>query len=281
MSTIQNLLDNATARLAIHSDSPRLDAEVLLAFVLEKNRSYLRAWNDKPLDMPTITHFESLISNRLEGVPIAYLTGSREFWSRDFFVTPDVLIPRPDTEILIEHCLAQIPENSPFHILDLGTGSGIIAITLAAERPHAKIIAVDASSSALEIAQKNARFHECPNIKFILSDWFCAVPKIKFDLIVSNPPYIPADDSHLTQGDVRFEPKSALISDENGLHDIHLITEQAKNYLMPNGQLVFEHGYNQAQDVQNIFQMFDFVNVRTHRDLAGQPRITIGFLPDF
>lgn len=281
MSTIQNLLDNATIRLAVHSDSPRLDAEVLLACVLEKNRSYLRAWNDKPLDTLTISQFELLISKRFEGVPIAYLTGSREFWSRDFFVTSDVLIPRPDTEILIEHCLAQIPENSSFNILDLGTGSGIIAITLAAERPHAKIIAVDASSSALEIAKKNAHFHKCTNIEFILSDWFCAVPKIKFDLIVSNPPYIPADDSHLTQGDVRFEPKSALISDENGLHDIRLITEQAKNYLMPNGQLVFEHGYNQAQDVQNIFQMFSFVNIQTHRDLAGQPRITIGFLPDF
>lgn len=280
MSTIQFLLDNGANQLHAVSDSPRLDAEVLLAFVLGKNRSYLRAWNDRILDTATISQFESLVSERLTGVPIAYLTGSREFWSRDFFVSPDVLIPRPDTEILIEHCLAQIPTDSPFQILDLGTGSGIIAITLACERPNTKIIAVDASASALEIAQKNAVLHQCHNIEFILSDWFANVPQIKFDLIVSNPPYICETDEHLTQGDVRFEPKSALISAENGLCDIFNITQNGKNYLVSNGQLVFEHGYNQAQDVQAILKNAGFINVQTHRDLAGQPRITTGFLPD-
>ena len=278
MTTIQKCLDTATNYLITISDSPRLDAEVLLAFVLGKNRSYLRAWNDKNLDSKIITQFEMLISQRFNGTPIAYLTGTREFWSRDFFVSPDVLIPRPDTEILIEHCLAQIPNHSPFNILDLGTGSGIIAITLAAERPNAKIIAVDVSVAALKIAQKNAHFHHCQNIDFILSDWFSAVPPIQFDLIVSNPPYIPVDDVHLSQGDVRFEPATALIAAENGLYDIRYISEQAKNYLVSSGQLLFEHGYNQAQDVQHILVDLHYKNVLTHYDLSGNARVTTGFV---
>lgn len=281
MLTIQKLLDTATHQLATTSESARLDAEVLLAFVLEKNRSYLRAWNDKVLDAPTVLQFETLISQRQNGVPIAYLTGTREFWSRNFFVSPDVLIPRPDTEILIEHCLEKIPTNAPFHILDLGTGSGIIAITLACERPNAKIIAVDASEGALNMAKKNAAFHHCQNVEFILSDWFSNVPQIKFDLIVSNPPYICESDEHLTQGDVRFEPQTALIAAENGLRDICHITQNAKSYLRQGGQLTFEHGYNQAQDVQSILKDAHFENVETHRDLAGQSRITTGFLPSF
>jgi release factor glutamine methyltransferase len=278
MKTIQKCLDTATNYLITISDSPRLDTEVLLAFVLGKNRSYLRAWNDKNLDSKIIAQFELLVSQRLNGTPIAYLTGTREFWSRDFFVSPDVLIPRPDTEILLEHCLAQIPNNSPFNILDLGTGSGIIAITLAAERQNTKIIAVDASSAALKIAQKNAHFHDCQNIDFILSDWFSAVPPIQFDLIVSNPPYIPADDDHLSKGDVRFEPAAALIAAENGLYDIRSISEQAKNYLVSSGQLLFEHGYNQAQDVQHILTNLFYKNVQTHYDLSGNARVTTGFV---
>jgi release factor glutamine methyltransferase len=280
MTTIEHQLNLAAKILITASDSPRLDAEVLLAFVLVKNRSYLRAWNDKILDTPSVERFESLISRRLEGVPIAYLIGSREFWSREFIVSPDVLIPRPDTELLIELCLAQIPENSLFNILDLGTGSGAIAVTLAAERPNSKVFAVDASIAALEIAQKNANFHNCHNIEFILSDWFSSVPKIEFNLIVSNPPYIPADDEHLVQGDVRFEPKAALIATENGLSDIKVIANEAKNYLNPHGQLWFEHGYNQAKDVQHILTELNYFEVQTYHDLAGQPRVTAGkFIP--
>jgi release factor glutamine methyltransferase len=277
MTTIQHHLNLAADNLIVVSDSPRLDAEVLLAFVLAKNRSYLRAWNDKILDPSTVERFESLISQRLEGVPIAYLIGSREFWSREFIVSPDVLIPRPDTELLIELCLAQIPENLPFKILDLGTGSGAIAVTLAAERPNTKVFAVDASFAALEIAQKNSHFHMCQNVEFILSDWFSAVPKIEFDLIVSNPPYIPAEDQHLAQGDVRFEPKAALIAAENGLSDIKVIATEAKNYLKSHGQLWFEHGYNQAEEVQHILTALNYFEVQTYHDLAGQPRVTTGF----
>jgi release factor glutamine methyltransferase len=276
MSTIQEFINTATQKLAFVSDSARLDAEVLLAFVLGKNRSYLRAWNDKILDSRYIFQFEMLISRREKGEPIAYLTGTREFFSREFFVSPDVLIPRPDTEMLIEYCLEKIPQNLPFHILDLGTGSGIIAITLACECSNAKIIAVDASESGLKIAQKNAVFHNCQNTEFILSNWFSNVPQMKFDLIVSNPPYIAENDEHLTQGDVRFEPKSALIAAENGLRDIFEITQNAKEHLVSNGKLVFEHGYNQADDVQRILEKAGFINVCTHNDLSGQPRITVG-----
>lgn len=278
MLTIEQVVSRSSETLRKTSDSPRLDAEVLLAFVLGKNRSYLRAWNDKVLENPVISEFETLISERLKGVPIAYLTGTREFWSRDFFVSPEVLIPRPDTEILIEQCLARIPTDLPFQILDLGTGSGIIAITLACERANAKILAVDASFGALEIAKKNAAFHQSNNVEFILSDWFSNVPPLKFDLIVSNPPYICETDEHLTQGDVRFEPTSALIARNQGLHDIFVITSHAKNYLTSNGQLIFEHGYNQAQEVQNILKYAGFINVQTYQDFSGNARVTTGFL---
>jgi release factor glutamine methyltransferase len=278
MLTIEQVVNRGTETLRKTSDSPRLDAEVLLAFVLGKNRSYLRAWNDKVLENPVISQFETLISERLKGVPIAYLTGTREFWSRDFFVSPEVLIPRPDTEILIEQCLARIPTDLPFQILDLGTGSGIIAITLACERANAKILAVDASFGALEIAKKNAAFHQCDNVEFILSDWFSNVPSLKFDLIVSNPPYICETDEHLTQGDVRFEPKSALIAANQGLRDISLIASHAKNYLVSNGQLMFEHGYNQAKEVQRTLINANFINVQTYQDFSGNSRVTTGFL---
>lgn len=281
MTTIQNCLTLAADCLASVSDSPHLDAEILLAFVLKKNRSYLRAWNDRKIDESMVIYFESLLSQRLDGVPIAYLIGTREFWSRDFVVSPDVLIPRPDTELLIELCLAQIPVNQQaFNILDLGTGSGAIAVTLAAERPAAKIIAVDLSAAALAIAQKNAFQHNCKNIEFILSDWFSAVPKMEFDLIISNPPYIPTNDEHLMQGDVRFEPKSALIAAENGLSDIKVIAVEAKNYLKPHGQLWFEHGYNQAEAVQRILKSLHYKNVQTYHDLSGMERVTVGFTQD-
>lgn len=276
MTTIQNRLDIAANCLTAVSTSPRLDAEVLLAFVLEKNRSYLRAWNDKKLDTPIITHFESLLKQRQQGIPIAYLTGSREFWSREFMVSPDVLIPRPDTEVLIELCLTQIPRESAFNILDLGTGSGAIAVTLAAERPNTQIVAVDSSAAALTIAQKNAQQHHCPNVEFILSDWFSAIPKIQFNLIVSNPPYISADDEHLSQGDVRFEPKSALIAAEDGLLDIKKIARESQKYLKPYGSLWFEHGYNQAPAVQAILSELNYTNVQTYKDYSGQTRVTTG-----
>lgn len=279
MPTIKNLLANATNTLSSYSDSPLLDAEVLLSFVLAKPRTYLRAWCDNQLTEQQIIYFESLIQQRLQGIPIAYLTGIREFWSRDFKVTSDVLIPRPDTELLIELSLALIPKNQPVDIIDLGTGSGIIAVTLAAECPNAQVIAVDASLAALKVAEYNAQQYQLTNIEFYQSNWFSTIPVKQFDFVISNPPYIDEQDEHLQQGDVRFEPKTALIADKLGLSDIQIIADKARHYLKPAGHLLIEHGYNQAAQVQAIFNALAYDKVQSYRDLSGQHRVTYGQKP--
>ena len=279
MSTIKTLLAHAANTLSNHSDTPLLDAEVLLGFVLGKPRTYLRAWCDNTLTDQQQAAFAALITQRQQGTPIAYLTGTREFWSRDFRVTSDVLIPRPDTELLIELSLELIPKNQAVNLIDLGTGSGIIAVTLAAERPNAHVTAVDASLAALEVAKHNARYHQLTNIEFYQSDWFSNVPESLFDLVISNPPYIDPDDEHLQQGDVRFEPQSALIADNQGLSDIQIIADKARSYLTPQGHLLIEHGYNQAPQVQAIFNAMAYDKVQSYRDLSGQPRVTYGRKP--
>jgi release factor glutamine methyltransferase len=253
-----------------------LDAEILLCQALNQSRSHLRAWPDKQLQPEQIKAFKALLAQRRQGTPIAYITGNREFWSRDFQVSPDVLIPRPDTELLIELSLKLIPADEPVKVIDLGTGSGIIAITLAAERPHAHISATDFSLAALRIAQVNAEKHRINNIQFYHSNWFADVPDTQFDLIVSNPPYIAEDDVHLQQGDVRFEPQSALSAPEQGLADIRTIAGAARNYLKPGGHLLIEHGYNQQQQAQTLFKDLHYDNVQTYKDLSGQPRVTHG-----
>ncbi|MDO9105037.1 MAG: peptide chain release factor N(5)-glutamine methyltransferase [Methylovulum sp.] len=275
MQPIKALLTNAAGLLAASSISPQLDAEVLLCLVLARQRSYLRAWPDASLTAAQETAFATLVSKRQQGVPIAYLTGNREFWSRDFNVTPDVLIPRPDTECLIELSLQLIPADQPFKIIDLGTGSGIIAVTLAAERPLAQLSATDLSVAALHIARQNAQKHHA-DIQFYQSDWFANVPDGRFNLIVSNPPYIAPDDPHLGIGDVRFEPQQALVAAEQGLLDIKTIAAAARRYLETGGHLLVEHGYNQAQQVQAIFADCAYHRIRTHQDLSGQPRVTAG-----
>jgi len=276
MPTIKTLLANAANTLTNHSDSPLLDAEVLLGFVLKKTRTYLRAWCDNTLTDQQQAAFEALIKQRQQGIPIAYLTGTREFWSRDFTVTSDVLIPRPDTELLIELSLELITKNQVVKLIDLGTGSGIIAVTLAAERPNIQVIAVDASLAALNVAKHNAQQHQLTNIEFYQSDWFINVPTTQFDLVISNPPYIDPDDEHLQQGDVRFEPKTALIADNQGLSDIEIIADKARCYLKPAGHLLIEHGYNQAPQVQAIFNALAYDKVQSYRDLSGQSRVTYG-----
>ena len=279
MNTIKKQLDSACDLLAHHSPSPRLDAEVLLAFVLGKNRSYLRAWDDKELELVALELFTQLVEKRRVGVPIAYLTERREFWSRDFKVSSAVLIPRPETELLIELCLERLSNNEQHAVLDLGTGSGAIAITLAAERPLVQITAIDKSVEALDIAKENAARHDCQHIEFVLSDWLSALSsEATFDFILSNPPYIAQDDVHLSQGDVRFEPMSALVAADNGLYDIKKIASDAKKHLRVGGQLWFEHGYNQAQETQVILKSLNYRNVKTYVDLSGQPRVTMGFI---
>lgn len=276
MQHIKSALNEAVRILAASSDSAALDAEILLCLTINKERSYLRAWPDRQLQPEQNARFLSLIQERQKGTPIAYITGNREFWSRDFHVTPDVLIPRPDTELLIELCLKLIPPDKPVKIIDLGTGSGIIAITLASERPHALVSATDFSFAALCIAKQNANKHYTNNIQFYQSDWFANVPDAKFNLIISNPPYIAEDDSHLKQGDIRFEPITALCAGEQGLSDIKIIADTARNHLEPGGHLLIEHGYDQQDPVQTIFRGFHYDNVQTVTDLSGQPRVTYG-----
>lgn len=276
MHSIKSVLRDAADSLALVSDSALLDAEILLCLALNKQRSHLRAWPDRPLLPEHLAIFNGFIEQRKKGIPIAYITGNREFWSRDFQVSPDVLIPRPDTELLIELSLKLIPADEAVKIIDLGTGSGIIAITLAAERSHAHVIATDFSLAALRIARLNADNHHIDNIQFYQSNWFTGVPETQFNLVVSNPPYIDEDDSHLQQGDVRFEPRTALCAAEQGLSDIKIIAAAARNHLKPGGHLLIEHGYNQPQQVQALFKDLHYDKVQTYTDLSGQPRVTYG-----
>ena len=271
-------IQTATALLT-ESDSATLDAEVLLCLVLEKQRSYLRAWPDLNLPADLALQFWALIEQRKQGLPIAYLTGYREFWSRDFQVTPDVLIPRADTEILIELCLKLIPTDNSCKIIDLGTGSGIIAITLAAERPLAELTGTDFSLAALAIAKANAKQHQISNVQFYQSDWFASVPNGKYQFIVSNPPYIAEDDEHLQIGDLRFEPRSALSALDSGLRDIRIIAKEAYQRLESGGYLLIEHGYDQQESVHRIFNDCHYQQIQTVTDLAGLPRVTYGQRP--
>ena len=278
MSSIKEVLNDAEHMLRTHSDSATLDAEVLLCFTLSKQRSYLRTWPDLELLNEHKAHFFKLIQTRQKGLPIAYITGHKEFWSRDFIITHDVLIPRPDTELMIEICLQLIPNNTTQQIIDLGTGSGIIAITLAAERPHLQMNACDSSLAALDVAKLNADKNNTL-INFYQSNWFSNIPPSKFNFIVSNPPYIAEHDEHLLQGDLRFEPLSALQAKAQGLSDIKIITDTARDYLAPEGYLLIEHGFDQQQSVQQIFNDFHYKTVQTAYDLSGLPRVTYGQCP--
>ena len=273
---IQFTLTFATQQLEDISDTAVLDAEVLLCHVIKKTRSHLRAWPEKTLSLEQYDQFQRLLNQRLLGQPIAYIIGKKEFWSRDFKVSPNVLIPRPDTELLIELSLDLIKNKVNPQLIDLGTGSGNIAITLAAERPDSDIMATDISNQALKIANHNAKTHQIKNIHFIQSDWFDNVSKAEFDLVISNPPYIALDDPHLSQGDVRFEPDCALVADKKGLKDINIICQHALEYLKPNGTLLIEHGYDQQVAVQSIFDEYKYYNITTHNDLSGNPRVTTG-----
>jgi release factor glutamine methyltransferase len=277
MATIQATLKAANSALKNVSDTAILDAELLLSFAIGKNRTFLRTWPEQALTPLQNQHFQSLLTQRKQGQPIAYLIGYREFWSREFLVTPSVLIPRPETELLVELVLAKTPLNKPYRILDLGTGSGAIAITLAAECPSSTITATDISIDALDIARRNAERLQVDNIEFKQCHWLQKLSHSHYDLIVSNPPYIAPDDPHLNQGDVRFEPDKALISEQQGLQDITLIADHARQYIKPGGSLYMEHGYDQQQAVQAILQHFDYCQIQTHNDLSGHPRVTSAY----
>ena len=276
--TIKEALTEA-AKTLVSSDSCVLDSEVLLAFVLNKNRSYFRAWPDELLTTEKLDRFQRLVKQRQKGQPIAYLVGEREFWSRRFIVSKDVLIPRPDTELLIEITHETFATDQHFSVLDLGTGSGAIAITLALEFPNASVTAVDNSQKALAIAEKNALQHKVHNIQFLRSDWFETVPNTRFDLIISNPPYICPNDPHLLEGDLRFEPSSALIAQHEGLQDLEHITSQAKSFLKHNGLILFEHGFQQGTLVKNLLELYGFKSTQHFQDIQGHVRATLGTKP--
>lgn len=254
-------------------DSPKLDAELLLAHSLDKDRTYLFTWSDKALTNSQLAAFSRVLKQRLTGLPIAHILGYREFWGLNLKVTADTLIPRPDTETVIEAVLQlKLPQES--RLLDMGTGSGAIALALKSELPNNKISAIDKSSAALKVAQENASQLGL-SIDFYESDWFSALPAKTFACIVSNPPYIEEKDPHLQQGDVRFEPLSALTAGQDGLDDIRLIIQQAWQHLQPNGWLVIEHGYNQATEMAQLFKAEGYQNYQLIKDLGNNPRVSL------
>jgi len=275
---IEEILKSAERQLALCSDSPRLDAEILLAFILKKNRSYFHAFPEVVPDDADQQQFERLLSQRLEGHPIAHLTGSREFWSLDLTVNHHTLIPRPDTELLIEFVLQQFTQQA-LKVADLGTGSGAIALALASEKPDWEITATDQSDAALKVAQANAKKLELNNVRFHQGSWFQPLTENNYDLIISNPPYIPANDPHLTRGDVRFEPDSALVSGKDGLDDIRQLITIAPDYLTNNGWLILEHGYDQKQEIKALFEAASYQQIIQKDDYAGNPRMTAGQKP--
>lgn len=273
--TIKKALDWAFSQLASCSESARLDAEVLMQFVLEKNRTFLYSWPDKLLDIETINTFTALVNQRKKGRPIAHIIGVREFWSLEFCVNDTTLIPRPDTEVLIEIAL-NLSLDHQAKVLDLGTGTGAIALSLAYERPNWQIVAVDKIDDAVTLARKNRDKFNLKNVNILASDWFSAVDNEKFQLIVSNPPYIDDVDEHLQQGDVRFEPLTALVAAENGFADLFFIANEAKKYLLNGGYLLMEHGYQQGNVLRQKLNQLGYINVKTVPDYGGNDRCTIG-----
>lgn len=264
------------AALNLDAGSARIEVQCLLQAALRVNRAYLFAHPEQELNDGQYAQYTNLFRRRLSGEPIAYLLGEREFYGLNFKVSPATLIPRPDTELLVDLALQRIPQQGACRVLDLGTGSGAIALSIAHARPTAEVVAVDTSTSALEVAQLNAQQLNLSNVQLMHSNWFAALHGERFNIIVSNPPYIATADAHLSQGDVRFEPPGALASGTDGLDDIRRITAHAQAHLDMNGWLMFEHGYNQAAQVRGLLQQAGFTYVFTAQDLAGIERVTGG-----
>jgi release factor glutamine methyltransferase len=310
---IKTILADAAKRL--NNNEATIEAQLLLQHILNVNRAWLIAHQNDALEANIHAAYRALVLRRLNGEPIAYILGYREFYGLNLKVTADTLIPRPDTETLVEAALAKIPKNDntsfpsfprrresmlnldqkmdsrlrgndeisdisenaqPLHILDLGTGTGAIALAIAKHAPHTFVTATDASQAALDIAIENAQNLKITNVNFILSDWFSSLKDQKFDVIVSNPPYIEQNDAHLNQGDLPWEPVSALVSGADGLDDIKKIITQAPQHLNPHGWLMLEHGYNQAERVAALLKQAGFSEISHAQDLAGIARVTFG-----
>lgn len=281
--TLANLLKLSSARL-IESDSALdsalLDVQVMLAHVLQVNRSYFYTWPEKIITPEQLEQFETLFARRLTGEPIAYIIGEKEFWSLPFKVSPATLIPRADTEVLVEAVLNQITQTTATGI-DLGTGTGAIALSLAHEMPNWSLLGIDYSHDAVLLAKENQQALSINNAQFIQSSWLDNVDESwvgECDFIVSNPPYIDKDDPHLVQGDVRFEPASALIADNNGLQDYIDIMSSAKPFLKSGAYLLFEHGFEQAQSITSLFESHGYSNISTVKDFSSNDRVTFAQL---
>lgn len=277
MQTLAASLQRAALALVGHSDTPRLDAELLLGKVVGLSRSALIVHGSDPIDADSRRTYESLLDRRIHGAPIAHLTGTREFWSLSLIVSPDVLVPRPETELLVERALERLPPDQRRSVLDLGTGSGAIALALASERPYTDITGVDVSEKALRVARANSKKLGLPRLTWRLGSWFDAVPGQRFDMIVANPPYVASDDPALTR--LSAEPALALTCGPTGLEALAAIVDRAARYLHPRGWLLLEHGNTQAGDVACLLERHGFADVSSHVDYAGKPRITLGFTP--
>ncbi|MEP8680041.1 peptide chain release factor N(5)-glutamine methyltransferase [Enterobacter ludwigii] len=270
----QHWLRQAASELSA-SESPKRDAEILLEFVTGKARTYLLAFGETQLSAEQEAQLATLLARRKTGEPVAHLVGEREFWSLPLYVSPATLIPRPDTECLVEQALSRLPAQA-CRILDLGTGTGAIALALASERPDCEVTAVDVMPDAVALAQRNVARLGFPNVTVLQSSWFSALDNRTFGMIVSNPPYIDEHDPHLTQGDVRFEPLTALVSANEGLADIVHIVTTSRQHLLPDGWLLVEHGWTQGDAVRDVFIAAGYRAVETCRDYGGNDRLTLG-----
>lgn len=271
MPDVRHALAVATQRLG-----ERADAELLLLHVLKKPHSWLFTHAEDVLAADVQTAYEVLLDRRAAGEPVAYLTGRRGFWTLDLEVTPATLIPRPETELLVELALQRLPPGFSGSVADLGTGSGAIALAIASERPRAQVVATDASVAALDVARRNAARHAIDNVSFLHGNWLAPLLDRRFALIVSNPPYIEAADPHLTRGDLRFEPACALASGSDGLDDIRRIVGSARSHLEPGGWLLFEHGWNQGAAARGLLQDAGYADVFTAPDLEQRDRASGG-----
>ena len=276
---IQKALSQAASQLDPVSSSPALDAEVLLSHVMAKHRAHLRARPEEQLSKEQKRAFEELVARRRSGVPIAYITGCREFWSLEFHVTPDTLIPRPETELVVELALLRLPAECTHRVADLGTGSGAIALAVAHERPGCTVIATDACPAALSIARWNAARLKVTNVEFHRGDWYQAVDNQRFHVLCSNPPYVREGDPHLTRGDLPHEPEAALVAGESGMEALQHIINDAQRHLHPGGWLILEHGYDQADEVTHRLRQKGFEDIESHSDIAGQARVAVGRAP--
>lgn len=277
--SIHDTLAYAGARLA-GIDSARLDAELLLSAVLGMTRTQLRTWPDKPVTSAESQEFAMLLSRRAAGEPVAYLLERHEFWSLPLRVTPATLVPRPETELLVDIALARIPRDRALQIADLGTGSGAIALAIAHERPQCRIIATDRARDALDVAIGNAATLAIHNVRFVEGEWFEPLAGERFQIIVSNPPYVAADDPHLHHDGLRFEPRGALVASDGGLADLRAIIAGAPEHLVQGGTLILEHGYDQGHAVRALLADHGYRDIETIKDGAGIERVTMAVLKE-